>query len=277
VTNITQIATSTVAMLALALGASAAGIAPAAGAQSASPGPASPLELAVRPDAGSVNSLNSAGYAVSRSRTRFRSVRATFFVPYLNCAQSRDADSSDWVGLDGFVGQPGSAEQAGIGADCTRGGRSSYHAWFAMYPRAQARAKVAIRGGDSVTASVSYDPADREFSLALTDNTTGGHFGVRRRCPRGVTCPRNSAELISSAPVSRTTGHPAIKPLADYGAVSFTAVSITDRARQQGGLRSAHWAASRIAETRQAAPFQVIARPTPIQAGTFDNYWSRER
>ena len=58
----------------------------------------------VRPGASSVNSLNSAGYAVSRARTRFRFAAATFFVPYLNCRLSPGSYSAGWVGLDGFVG-----------------------------------------------------------------------------------------------------------------------------------------------------------------------------
>jgi hypothetical protein len=67
----------------------------------------SPLGTAhVRPGASTVNSLNSAGYAVSRARTRFRYAAATFFVPYLNCRLSPGAYSAGWVGLDGSVGTP---------------------------------------------------------------------------------------------------------------------------------------------------------------------------
>lgn len=239
------------------------------------PAGSGPLELTLRPAVGSIDSLNSAGYAVSHTRTRFRSVRATFFVPYLNCALSKGAHSSQWVGLDGFVGAPDSVEQDGIEADCSAAGRSSFHAWYAMYPRPRTTPKVAIRSGDSVTARVSYDLADSTFSLALTNNTTGGHFEVRRKCPHGAACPRNSAEVITSAPTAGTAGHLTISPLADYGAVSYTAISIVNRAGQSGGLRSAHWSATRITQTEQAAPFRLIARPTPIGSDTFDNYWAR--
>jgi Peptidase A4 family len=240
-------------------------------------GAARPLELSVRPASGSVNSLNSTGYAVSRSGTRFRSVRATFFVPYLNCSLSKGASSSDWVGLDGFVGQPDSVEQAGIVADCSSAGHASYHAWHAMYPAARVRSRITVRGGDSITARVSFDLGDRKFTLALTDNTTGAHFLVRPSCHRGVRCPRNSAEVISSAPSSGPAGHVKIAPLADYGAVSLAAISIKDRSGQRGGLRSPHWGATKIVQTEQAAPFRLIARPTPIQTSAFDNYWSRAR
>jgi len=262
-------------------GAAPQSVAPqSAGAHSTGDGQANaarPLELRVRPAVGSVDSLNSAGYAVSRGRARFASVRATFFVPYLNCDLSKRAYSSQWIGLDGFVGQADSVEQDGIAADCSAAGGSSFHAWYAMYPRPRVMPRLAIRSGDSVTASVSYDPADARFALSLTDNTSGGHFRVRARCPRGVRCPRSSAEVISSTPATGTTGHLKIRPLADYGAVSFSGISITDRAGRRGGLRSSYWTATRIVQTRPAAPFHLLARPTPIGADAFANYWSRER
>lgn len=224
---------------------------------------------------GSIDSLNSAGYAVSQAGTRFRLVRATFFVPYLNCALSPGSFSADWVGLGGFVGKSVSVQQDGIEADCPASGRASYFAWFRMYPRGRARSKIQVRGGDSVTASVFYDTARRRFTLAVTNNTTGGHLRAHRTCPSGVTCPARSGEIISSAPVTGTGRHLTIKPLADYGAVSFTSIAITNRSGQRGGLRSPHWTATRIVQTERDAPFRLIARPTQVEADTFDNYWSR--
>jgi hypothetical protein len=203
-------------------------------------------------------------------------VRATFFVPYLNCALTPGTFSADWVGFGGFVGTSVSVQQDGIEADCTATGRASYFAWFQMYPRGRGRSKIRIKGGDSVTASVFYDAAHRTFVLAVTDNTTGGHFSVRRACPHGVTCPARSAEIISSTPTKGTGAHLVVKPLADYGAVSFTDVAVTNLAGMRGGLRSPHWTATRIIQTERPAPFRLIARPTQVQADTFDNYWSRE-
>jgi len=232
---------------------------------------------AVQPAEASEDSLNSAGYAVSRAGTRFRLVRATFFVPYLNCALSKSAYSDDWVGLGGFVGKSVTVQQDGIQANCDSAGRSSYKAWFEMYPRGQALSRVRIRAGDSVTASVYYDATTNRFDLSLTDNTTGGHFSVTRACPSGMTCPARSAEILSSAPTRGSGRHLVVRQLADYGAVSYASVAITDRSGQRGGLRSAFWGATRIIQTEAAAPFLVIARPTQIQADTFDTYWSREK
>lgn len=235
-----------------------------------------PTGVRVRPAEASADSLNSAGYAASRSGTRFRLVRATFFVPYLNCALSKGAFSDDWVGLGGFVGKSVTVQQVGIQANCDRAGRGAYRAWFDMYPHHEMFSRIRVRAGDSVTASVFYDATTNRFKLALTDNTTGGRFTVTRGCPAGMTCPALSAEIISSAPTRGSGRHLVVKPLADYGAVSFASIAITDRAGQRSGLHSAFWGATRILQTEASAPFRIVSRPTQIQGDTFDNYWSRE-
>jgi hypothetical protein len=236
---------------------------------------ARPLGTApVRPAASSASSLNSAGYAVSRKHTRFRFARATFFVPYLTCRLSPGSFSADWVGLDGFVGNPDSVEQVGVAANC-KAGQAAYHAWFAMYPHARQNLRVSVRAGDSVTARVYYDQGTARFSLSLVNNTTGGHSQVTAACPSGVTCPRTSAEIISSTLTTGSGSKLKIRPLAAYGAVSFTGIAITNRAGHRGSVRSAHWGATRIVETERAAPFRVIARPTLVQGTTFATYWTR--
>jgi hypothetical protein len=124
---------------------------------------------------------------------------------------------------------------------------------------------------------VHYDRSTARFTLSLTDSTTGGHARARAACPPGVRCPRDSAEIITSALAAGSGGGLTIRPLADYGAVSFTSIVITDRSGDHGGVRSAHWGATRIVQTQQAAPFRVIARPTLVHGTTFATYWSRAR
>jgi peptidase A4-like protein len=264
------IAAAVAATLALAPGAHAA---PARPAPSPATGPLG--TAAVQPAASSADSLNSAGYAVSRRRTRFRFASATYFVPYLNCRLSPGSYSAGWVGLDGFVGTPRSVEQVGVAANCSTAGKAAYHAWFAMYPHARRTLRVSVRAGDSVTASVYYDQGTARFMLGLVNNTTGGHSQVRAKCPSGVTCPRTSAEIITSTLTTGSGSKLKIRPLADYGAMSFTGIAITNRAGDRGSVRSAHWGATRIVETEQAAPFRVIARPTLVHGTTFATYWAR--
>jgi hypothetical protein len=228
----------------------------------------------------STGSLNWAGYAVNRRRTLFKSVRATFFVPYLDCSQSPGpALSSHWVGLDGFVGTADSVEQGGIAANCSAKGKASYFAWYEMFPRPQARVRIGIHAGDSVTATVSY--AKGSFRITLTDNTRGERLTIVRRCPdikigkRRLTCPRTSAEVISEAPASSTGHHLVIAQLADYGAVGFAGIAIVDGTNRTGGLVSSHWNTTRITQVRSSAGI-IVARPTPTQAAMFDDYWQRE-
>jgi hypothetical protein len=230
----------------------------------------------------SLGSLNWAGYAVSRSGVRFSSVRATFFVPYVTCSKALGQTlSSDWVGLDGFVGKPDSVEQGGIGADCGADGKASYYAWWEMFPKPETKAKLSVGPGDSVTATVSYDAAQQDFRITLTDNTRGGRFEATRRCPavkigkRAVTCPRNSAEVISEAPATGTSVQKVvIARLSDYGAVSFSGVAITDASGHRGTLVSGRWNTTKIIQLRSSGA--IVAEPTPTQAATFDDYWLRE-
>jgi Peptidase A4 family len=230
----------------------------------------------------SLGSLNWAGYAVSRSGVRFKSVQATLFVPYLRCSKAVGQTlSSDWVGLDGFVGKPDSVEQGGIGADCSAAGKATYYAWWETYPKPETKAALSVRPGDSVTAVVSYNSAHRYFRITLVDNTGGRRFSVTRGCPavkidkRAVTCPRNSAEVISEAPATGTSVEKVIiARLTDYDAVSFTGVAIADDSGQQGTLVSGHWSTTKIIQLRSSGA--VVALPTASQASTFDNYWLRE-
>jgi Peptidase A4 family len=271
---------------------------------SAGAGTAAPADVAVRADAPgypdirvsvtraarqpdisnitSSNSLNWAGYAVNRAGLRFTAVRTTFFVPFLNCAKSPGAAlSSDWAGLDGFVGNAATVEQGGIAANCSAAGKATYFGWYEMYPRAEARAALRVTAGDSVTVSVAYDSATREFRISIVDNTTGSKFSVLRVCPhakvsgRLVRCLRNSAEVISEAPVIGSGKSAAIAHLADYGAVSFAGISVTDARGARGSVLSAHWNATKIIQLgSETGP--TLARPTPTQGNAFDTYWLRE-
>jgi Peptidase A4 family len=229
----------------------------------------------------SSGSLNWAGYALNRTGVTFTAVRATFFVPYLDCAQSPGrALSSEWAGLDGFVGQAETVEQGGIAANCSAAGKASYFGWYEMYPRAEVRASLPVTAGDSVTVSVTYDPARKDFRISIVDNTSGAAFSVRRGCPRVrvrgrlVRCLRNSAEVISEAPVVASGKRLVIAHLADYGAISFAGISVTDGRGARGSVLSSHWNATKIIQLGSATG-PILARPTPTEGDSFDTYWLR--
>jgi hypothetical protein len=231
-------------------------------------------------DITSAASLNWAGYAVTKTHLRFSGVRATFFVPYLNCAKSPgSALSSDWVGLDGFTGRADSVEQGGIAANCLASGKATYFAWWELFPGAQQKTTLRVSAGDSVTASVTYSAKSQNYGIMITDNTNGRHFSVQRKCPhvevagKLLSCARDSAEIISEAPA--TGPRLRIARLADYGAVSFNAISIRDSREAKGGIVSPHWNATKIIQLRDSGG-ATLARPTPTAARTFDIYWLRE-
>jgi hypothetical protein len=247
--------------------------------------PAGPAHAASGPGAGAANitsgsSLNWAGYAVTKARVTFTSVRATFFVPYLNCPKSPGAAlSSAWVGFDGFLRNARSVEQGGIAANCTAAGKATYFAWWEMFPRAEMRASLRIAPGDSITASVTFSAKTRNYKITITDNTRGARFTAQRKCPhvkaggRLLRCPRNSAEIISEAPA--TGAKLRIAHMADFGAFSFAAIAIADSRGAKGGIVSARWNATKITQL-QSSSGPAVARPTTTAAGTFDTYWLRE-
>lgn len=217
-------------------------------------------------------SLNWAGYATTRGGKSFRLVTATFFVPYLNCAATSGTDtySAHWVGLDGFSTKADSVEQDGIEADCVGSGKTPrYRAWYEMFPKPEIVSSIKVSSGNSITASVFYSSATRKFRLTVRDNTNHQHFSVARACAAGVRCPRNSTEAISEAP-SNNKGE--LLPLADYGAVAFSKIAITDGAGQRGGLISSHWRHTKIVQYG-AASNKRIGQPTAIRDSGFANYW----
>ncbi len=217
-------------------------------------------------------SFNWAGYATTKGGKSFGLVQATFFVPYLNCAVTPGTYSAHWVGLDGFAKTADSVEQDGIEADCagSAGQTPRYRAWYEMFPQPEAVSTMSVRPGDSITASVSYSPASRKFRLIVADNTNGRRFSVAKACP-ARRCPRTSTEAISEAP-SNSKG---LLPLADYGAVGFTNIAVTDGAGRRGGLISRLWRTTKILQYG-AKSGRLIAQPTVTHASGFANYWLGE-
>jgi hypothetical protein len=212
-----------------------------------------------------VVSNNWGGYATQRQGTKFRYIHATFFVPYVNCANTPNSFSGHWVGLDGFSDT--TVEQDGILAACN-GSAAQYSAWYEMFPKPPVYKSVTINPGDSIEASVYYNSGANNFRLSLTDTTNGQGFSVTKSCPAQSSCARTSAEAISEAPSNGSS----ILPLTDFRAESYGSVTVTDRAGQRGGLRAANW--DTLAITTENMSGLVLDQPTQISRGTaFDMYW----
>jgi peptidase A4-like protein len=214
-----------------------------------------------------IDSTNWAGYAAAHPGTAFRYIRATFFVPYVDCATTPNAFSSHWVGLDGLNSK--TVEQLGIESGCS-GATTQYYAWYEMYPGNESSV-FTVKPGNSIVASVYYNQRTKMFVLTLSDTTTGQHFSRSQTCA-ATSCTRSSAQVISESPAG-SSGQ--ALPLADYRACSFSGISVTDSFGHHGTLRSKWWNTYEVIETDGSSG--VAGQPSSLYRGAaFDNYWFRE-
>jgi hypothetical protein len=156
-------------------------------------------------------STNWAGYSATGST--FQSVSATWKQPSVSCT-STDAYSSFWVGLDGDGSN--TVEQTGTDADCSSG-KPVYYAWYEMYPKFPVNLSLAIRPGDTISASVTTD-GNGNFTLTIRDTTTAKSFTTTQKLKHARLA---SAEVIAEAPSSG-----GVLPLADFGSVGFSAATV---------------------------------------------------
>jgi len=235
------------------------------GGPMAPPGNPPPESRAFSGNTVNLVSGNWGGYVAQRNGVKFRYVRATFFVPYVDCASSPSSFSGHWVGLDGAGNA--TVEQDGILAAC-QGSTPVYSAWYEMFPLPPVYATITVRPGNSIVASAYYDSATGKFTLSLTDTTNGQQFSHTLGCPAQTQCQRLSAEVISEAPSSGAS----ILPLSNFRAESFTDVVVTDSHGQRAGLRGSSW--DTFSVTTESAGGTVVDQPTQIFRGkAFDCYW----
>ncbi len=179
---------------------------------------------ATDPAASCVTALNWAGYDATGGG--FTSVTATWVEPAVGPAGSTQTYASFWAGLDGDGSA--TAEQTGT-AICSRNGVVTHYAWYEMYPAGEVRVpNLAIAAGDVVTATVR-DDGQGSFTLSLVDQTTRASFSTTQPGPTGTAA---SAEIVAEAPTDASLG--CLIPLADFGAVDFSACAFNDRPLDAG-------------------------------------------
>jgi len=140
-------------------------------------------------------SENWSGYATTSSKA-FTYVHSTFVQPAVTCPGVANQWTSNWVGLDGYNDQ--TVEQDGTFVHCGGTGNTTpkYEAWYEMYP-ANSVNLFAVHPGDIIDTSVSYSTSTSEFTLTVTDLTTGKSGTDSATC---ATCVRSSAEWIIERP-----------------------------------------------------------------------------
>jgi hypothetical protein len=187
-------------------------------------------------------SANWAGYVVSKPGVRFRRVASTWVQPAATCSAGQRQYSAYWVGLGGFHSTATALEQIGTQADCSSKGQAFYSAWYELVPAASVHVPLAVRPGDTLSASVTV--SGKTVKLYLANRTTGKVFARKVHAKHiDVT----AADWIAEAPSSCDQGgcHPL--PLADFGSMSFAGARATNTAGHTGSIRDPAWSPTAIA------------------------------
>lgn len=227
----------------------------------ASSAPDSGVAVAPRVWAGSSNSLNWAGYAVTASAGSVSDVKGSWIVPAIQgTCPSTNQYSSFWVGIDGF--NSNTVEQTGTDSDC-RSGAPAYYAWYEFYPHpSKLISGLAVRAGDVMSAEVAYTGG--RFRVTITDVSTGASFSASAKVNAAQ---RSSAEWIAEAPSSSG----GILPLANFGTVSFgtdtTGVGSTSTATVGGVSGTLGSFGSNVQSITMAASSSAVkASPSSLSA-----------
>jgi len=190
-------------------------------AWSAQPDPISAPNVRAKGKAGTNNSLNWSGYAVTGAVGSVTNVKGSWIVPAIStpCPVGSYQYSSFWVGIDGY--NSSTVEQAGTDSDCANG-VPQYYTWYEFYPKRSRVSALAVKPGDSIQGEVSYIGGGN-FLVTLTNVTTGQSFSVKGKV---ANAKRSSAEWIAEAPSSG-----GILPLANFGTsyfgMNFTSIAGT--------------------------------------------------
>lgn len=193
-------------------------------------------------DVASAGSTNWSGYAVTGPAT-FSSVTGSWTQPAVTCTRGSAGYSAFWVGLGGFAGNSQALEQIGTEADCDAAGSPHYSVWYELVPSPSVPVSLTVGPGDAITATVSV--SGTTVTMTLGDLTTGETFTQSAT----VSAPDvSSAEWIAEAPSScnASGGRCQTLPLADFGTVSFAAVSATAGDGTVGTPTTSGWSGSAI-------------------------------
>jgi hypothetical protein len=185
--------------------------------------------------AATATSSNWAGYAVRKTGTAFRHVSGTWTVPAVDCADSTETFSANWVGLGGYSSSSKALEQLGTESDCTRAGTASYSGWFEVVPAAATTARMTVKAGDVVRASAAV--RGTLVTLKLTNLTRAKTIA---KTVRASAVDVSSAEWIVEAP-SLCDAACSQSALADFGSTAFSAAGATTAAGHTGPILDAAW------------------------------------
>jgi len=219
---------------------------------------------------GAATSYNWGGYAVTGSN--FTDVKGSWVNPAVDCAKSPNSAVVFWVGLDGW--EDDYVEQTGTGVICDEK-TPTYFAWYEFFPAEDIKVikNITVTPGDKFSGEVSYSTSNQEFTLTITDETTGkNHTTTGTASGAG----RSSAEWIVEAPGFAT----GIINLSDFGKAYFgddyTGVASTNQATDSKTSGVIEKFGSDILTITQVDVFgNVEQKPSSLTSdgSSFDNSW----
>lgn len=220
--------------------------------------------LIVPARAAAATSSNWAGYVAHRNGVRYRTARAAWTVPAVDCASAGTSYSAAWIGLGGYHTDSAALEQAGTEADCSRGD-ASYAAWYELVPDASVTVPLTVRPGDRISSRVSV--AGHDVTIRISDLTRGTTYA---KTLVASAIDTTSAEWIVEAPslcTTSTTSGCTIGALANFATTGFSAASATTTAGHTGTISDPAWHATSIDLTSAAGPGRRFAGQSSAGAG----------
>jgi hypothetical protein len=204
--------------------------------------------------AAAATSSNWAGYVAHRNGVRYRTARAAWTVPAVDCASAGTSYSAAWIGLGGYHTDSAALEQAGTEADCSRG-EASYAAWYELVPDASVTVPLTVRPGDRISSRVSV--AGHDVTIRISDLTRGTTYA---KTLVASAIDTTSAEWIVEAPSSCSAASCRVLPLADFATTTFTAARAVSTTGHEGVIDDPAWVGSSIDLAADASPFGGMRR-----------------
>jgi hypothetical protein len=203
--------------------------------------------------------------------TAFTHIQDTYTLPAINCAKTPNASAQFRTGLDGIT--DGTIERVGVSATCSGGQPAVYTAWYQMVPADPAPIPMfSAKANNVIQASITV-PSPGKYVLSLVDPEAGQGFKVPTSC---ATCEDSSAQVTAGpeGPGSFGVVPPGLLgwPPADFGAVHFHNIVVTDSAGVSGGLENPDWNTDRLIQPAVPPPY-TVAGPLPSPYTAFTDTW----
>lgn len=228
--------------------------------------PAAGRPLTSRQGAPVIFNSTSSGYAAvpkSGGASSFHYVTASFTVPSLNCPAEGNGDLQ-MTALASSATSAYAGYADGLNETCQPGGPN----YFAWYNTPSGGGGFNVSAGDALTSSVFYGSG--QYSLKVVDHTTGEKFNVAK-----VSTAKSTAAVVATVGEGGSNDS-----MANFGAVHFDTIKVSDTSGHHGGLANANWttdeliAVSQITGNVEAQPGPLYAASPPAQSAFATNWLS---